>query len=389
MGGEAYIIDAVRTPVAKKKGALAGVRADELAAIPLRALVERNGLDPAVVEDVVMGCVTQVHEQGLNVARVAALNAGFPVDVTGTSVNRMCGSSQQALNFAAMGVASGYQDLVIAAGVESMTRVPMGSDMFLNGEMVLPGEAMRWRYTLVPQGVSAELVAKRFGLSRAELDAFSLESHRRAGAADDAGVFANEIVPVEVQGESGKVVFSRDEGIRRDTTLARLASLKPAFQEDGVITAGSSSQISDGAAAVLLASDYAVREYGLKPRARIVSMATAGVDPTIMLTAPIGATQKALTKLNMSMSDIDLVEINEAFASVALGCGRELGFDFDRTNIYGGAIAMGHPLGASGARLLTTLLNAMEQEDVRYGLVTMCIGFGQGIATIIDREIYA
>ena len=389
MGGEAYIIDAVRTPVGRKKGALAGVRADELAAIPLRALMARTGLDPALVEDVVYGCVTQVHEQGMNVGRVAALQAGFPVDVTGTSVNRMCGSSQQALNFAAMGVASGYQDLVIAGGVESMSRVPMASDMFLDGEMVAPSPEMSWRYTIIPQGLSAELVAARFGLSRAELDAYSLESHRRAAAADDAGLFEREIVPVEVPVEGGGTrTFSRDEGIRRDTTLERLAKLKPAFKDDGVITAASSSQISDGAAAVLIASAHAVRQYGLKPRARIISMATAGVDPTIMLTGPIPSTEKALTRASLSIKDVDLIEINEAFASVAVGCGRALGFDFEKTNVCGGAIALGHPLGASGARLMCTLLNALEQRDARIGLSTMCIGFGQGITTIIDRQIY-
>lgn len=385
MGGEAFLIDAVRTPVGRKGGALKDVRADVLASLPIRALVERVGVPAYAIDDVVWGCVTQVHEQGLNIGRVAALTAGLPVDVTGVSVNRMCGSSQQAIHFAAMGVASGYQDLVIAGGVESMTRVPMGSDMLLNGEMVTPNDELRWRYTIIPQGLSAELVAQRFGLSREELDAYSLESHRRAGAADDDGVFAREIVPVT---RPDGVVVNHDEGIRRDTTLARLAGLKPAFKDDGVITAASSSQISDGAAAVLLASASAVKEYGLKPRARIVSMSTAGVDPTIMLTAPIGATQKALVRAGLKMREIGVVEINEAFASVALGCGRELGFDFDKTNIYGGAIALGHPLGASGARLMTTLLNAMERQDARYGLMTMCIGFGQGTATIVDREIY-
>lgn len=388
MGGEAYIIDAVRTPVGRRKGALAGLRADELAAIPLRALVARNGIDPALIEDVILGCVTQVHEQGMNVGRIAALLAGFPVDVTGVSVNRMCGSSQQAIHFAAMGVASGYQDLVIAGGVESMSRVPMGSDALLGGEAVAPSPDLSWRYTIVPQGTSAELVAQRFGLAREELDEFSLQSHERAAAAIDGGLFEREIVPVDLQGEGGARRFATDEGVRRDTTLAKLASLKPAFKEDGVITAGSSSQISDGAAAVLLASEQAVREYGLTPRARIVSMTTAGVDPTIMLTGPIPATRKALSRLNLPISKIDLYEINEAFASVALGCGRELGMDPARLNVHGGAIALGHPLGASGARLMCTLLNALEQRDARYGLLTMCIGYGQGTCTIIDREIY-
>jgi acetyl-CoA acetyltransferase family protein len=379
----AYLVDAVRTPLGRSGGGLAGVRPDVLAARALAALVARVGIDPALVEDVVLGCVTQVGEQGLDIARNAALIAGFPVDVTGTSVNRMCGSSQQAVNFAAMGVASGFQDLVIAGGVESMSRVPMGSDMFLNGEPATIAPEMSWRYTIVPQGISAELVAKRFGLGRAELDAFSLESHRRAAAAQDAGWFDAEIVAVDTV--NGPV--ARDEGIRRDTSLERLAKLKPAFQSDGVITAGSSSQITDGASALLIASARAVREYGLRPRAKIVSMATAGVDPTIMLTAPIPATRKALAAAGLGIGDIDAVEINEAFASVAVGCGRALELDFAKTNVNGGAIALGHPLGASGARLLTTLLGVLERTGGRRGLSTMCIGFGQGIATIIDRDV--
>jgi acetyl-CoA acetyltransferase family protein len=385
---EAFIIDAVRTPMGRKGGTLSHLRADQLAAAPLRALVERTGIDPNLIEDVVMGCVTQVGEQGLNIARNAALIAGLPIDVTGVSVNRMCGSSQQALNFAAMGVASGFQDIVIAAGVENMSRIRMGADMFYEGEMVTPSPEMAWRYTIVPQGISAELVAKRYGLDRAALDAYSLQSHQRAAAAQDAGAFDAEICPVTVTTPDGTVTMRRDEGIRRDTTLERLGKLKPAFQDDGVITAGSASQISDGASAVLLASAAAVKQYGLKPRARILSMATAGCDPTIMLTAPVPATQKALARVQMKMRDIDLVEINEAFASVALGCGGELGFDFDKTNVHGGAIALGHPLGASGCRLMTTLLHALERRDQRFGLSTMCIGFGQGIATLIDREIY-
>jgi acetyl-CoA acyltransferase len=387
---EAYIIDAIRTPLGRRNGALSNVRADDLAAITLRAIVERNNIDPGEVEDVVMGCVTQVHEQGINVARNAALVAGFPVDVTGATVNRLCGSSQQALNFGAMGVASGHQDLVIAAGVEHMTRIPMGSDMFLNGEMVTPAEAMSWKYTIIPQGLSAELVAERFGLTRQELDEFSLESHNRAAAADDAGKSANEIVGFEVTTEEkGTFEFAHDEGIRRGSTIEKLGSLKPAFKEDGVITAASSSQISDGSSAILLASKAAVKRYGFKPRARIVSMATAGVDPTIMLTAPISASRKALAKAGLGVGELGAIEINEAFASVALGCGRALEFDFDKVNVYGGAIALGHPLGCSGARLVTTLLNVLEQKDERYGLSTMCIGFGQGIATIIDRQIEA
>ncbi len=387
---EAYIIDAIRTPVGRRNGALAGVRADELAAATLSEIVSRVGIDPAELDDVVMGCVTQLHEQGVNVARNAALIAGFPVDVTGTTVNRLCGSSQQALNFAAMGVASGHQDLVIAAGVESMSRISMGSDMFLQGEMVIPSPKMSWKYNIIPQGLSAELVAERFQLSREDLDAYAYESHKRAAAADDAGKFEREVVAIDVHTEEkGDFAFANDEGIRRATTVEKLRSLKPAFKEDGVITAGSSSQISDGSAAILLASKDAVQKYGLKPRAKITSMATAGVDPTIMLTAPIGATRKALDRAGLTVGDLGAIELNEAFASVALGCGRELGMNMDKVNVYGGAIALGHPLGASGARLMTTLLNVLEEKDERYGLSTMCIGFGQGIATIIDRQIDA
>ena len=388
--GDAYIIDAIRTPVGRRNGALAGVRADELAAATLTAIVERTGIEADSLDDVVMGCVTQVHEQGVNIARNAALIAGFPVDVTGTTVNRLCGSSQQALNFAAMGVSSGHQDLVIAAGVESMSRITMGSDMFLQGEMLIPSPKMSWKYNIIPQGLSAELVAQRFGLSREELDAYSYESHQRAAAADDAGKFAKEMISMDVHTEEkGDFTFSNDEGIRRSTTLEKLGTLKPAFREDGVITAASSSQISDGSAAILLASKAAVEKYGLKPRAKIRSMATAGVDPTIMLTAPIGATQKALQRAGLSVDDMGAIELNEAFASVALGCSRELGMNLEKVNVYGGAIALGHPLGASGARLMTTLLNILEEKDERFGLSTMCIGFGQGIATVIDREVDA
>ena len=373
----AYIIDAVRSPIARQ--GYKDVRPDVLASEVLKALVARTGIDPAALEDVVMGCVSQVGEQGLNIARNAALLAGFPVDVTGASVNRMCGSSLQAVNFAAMGVASGFQDLVIAAGVESMSRVPMGSDMLLNGSMVTPAPELSWRYSIVPQGTSAELVAKRFGLSRQALDAFSLESHQRAARAQDAGWFDAEIAPV--------CGLARDEGIRRDTSLERLAKLKPAFAADGVITAGSSSQISDGAAAVLIASGDAVRRHGLKPRARIITMATAGVDPTIMLTAPIPATQKALARAGLTPNDIDAIEMNEAFASVVLGCSQALDLDPARVNVHGGAIALGHPLGASGARLIATLLGVLERTGGRRGLATMCIGFGQGITTLIDRDV--
>ncbi|MBJ96153.1 MAG: acetyl-CoA C-acyltransferase [Rickettsiales bacterium] len=383
---QAYIVDAIRTPIGRRKGGLARIRPDDLAAIPLTALTERNSIKGADVEDVIMGCVTQVGEQGLNIGRNAALIAGFPKEVTGTSVNRLCGSSQQAVNFGAMAVQSGAHDLVIGAGIESMTRVEMGSDMFYRGELKMPSEKLTWQYTFVQQGVSAELIAQKYGITRPMLDSFALESHRRAAAAQDGGKLNAEIIPVDTIDEDGSpTTISADEGVRRDTTLEKLASLKTPFMEGGVISAAASSQISDGASALLLANDDAVQRYGLKPRARIVSMATAGVDPTIMLTGPMPATAKALDKAGMSISDIDIFEVNEAFASVVLAWSQDMGVNMDKVNIYGGACALGHPLGASGARLLTTLLNALEQEDKRFGLSTMCIGFGQGIATVIER----
>ncbi len=376
----AYIVDAVRTPVGRRNGSLATQHPVELGALPLRALLERTGVPASAVDDVVYGCVTPVGEQGANIGRMCALEAGFPVSVTGVQVNRMCGSSQQALAFAAMGVASGFQDIVLAGGVEVMSRVPMGSDMFLNGEMAGFSKELSWRYSIIPQGQSAELVAQRYGLTRAQLDAYSLRSHERAAAAIDAGYVNGELVTVDG-------VLDMDEGIRRNTTLERLAGLKPAFIEDGVITAGSSSQISDGAAAILVASEAAVKKYNLTPRARIVTAVTAGVDPTIMLTGPVPASEKALAKAGLTMAQMDAVEINEAFASVALGCGNALGVDWEKTNVYGGAIANGHPLGASGAKLMTTLLNVLERQGGRYGLQTMCIGFGQATTTIIDTHI--
>ncbi len=383
---QAYIVDAIRTPIGRRKGGLAQMRPDDLAAVPLTALTERNNIDAADVEDVIMGCVTQVGEQGLNIGRNAALIAGFPKEVTGTSVNRMCGSSQQAVNFGAMAVMSGAHDMVIGAGIESMTRVEMGSDMFYRGELKLPSEKLTWRYTFVQQGVSAELIAQKYGITRPMLDEFALESHRRAAAAQDAGKLEPEIVAVDTVDEDGaEARITADEGIRRDTTLEKLAGLRTPFMEGGVISAAASSQISDGASALLIANEAAVERHGLKPRARIVSMAVAGVDPTIMLTGPMPATAKALEKAGMSIDDIDIFEVNEAFASVVLAWSQEMGVNMDKVNIYGGACALGHPLGASGARLLTTLLNALEQEDKRFGLSTMCIGFGQGIATIIER----
>ncbi|MBI2900585.1 MAG: thiolase family protein [Planctomycetes bacterium] len=367
----AYLYEAVRTPIGKRDGGLASIRPDDLLADTLAALVKRAGIDAAAVEDVIAGCVTQTGEQGLNIARIAALCAGFPVTVCGTSVNRQCGSSQQAANFAAATVASGQADLVIAAGVESMTRVPMMSDGGTISDRLLD------RYDLVNQGIAAEIVAEKWRLTRQEIDAFSFESHRKAVAARDSGRFDEEIVPV------GSV--KRDEGPRTDTSLEKLATLKSAFRDGGLITAGNSSQISDGAAALLVGSEEAAKAFDLRPKARFVATALAGVDPTIMLTGPIPATQKVLRKAGLKISDIDLVEINEAFAPVILAWLAETGADRARVNVNGGAIALGHPLGATGARLLTTIVHELHRRKARYGLVTMCIGFGQATATIIER----
>jgi len=378
---EAVIVGAVRTPIAKRNGALRDVRADDLAALVLRELVARAGVDPGQVEDVILGCNTQIKEQGLNIARLAALIAGFPETVAGTSVNRLCGSGQQAVDFAAQAIMSGSGDMMIGGGVESMTRVPLLSDMDAFNPRYLA------RYQLVPQGISADLVADKYGITRQRMDEYSLESHRRAIAAIDGGLFLKETVAVPAVDDSGKESrFEVDEHPRRDTTLERLAALKPAFKPDGRITAGNSSGISDGAAALLLASREKADELGLKPRARVVSMAVVGVDPVVMLDGTIPAIRKALGRAGLAVKDIDLWEINEAFASVPLATAKTLGIDNARINVNGGAIALGHPLGCSGARLITTLLHEMERRGSRYGLSSLCIGLGQGIATIIERE---
>ncbi len=384
---EAYILGAVRTPIGRRGGSLSTTRPDTLAADCLKGLMARTGVAPGQVEDVVMGCVTQIGEQGANIGRMATLVAGFPVTTTGTTVNRMCASSLQAVNYAAQGVMSGMQDLVIGAGVESMSRVQMGSDL---GAL---HEGLTDRFDIIPQGLSAELIAERWGITRADLDAFSAESHRRALEAIAEGRFEAEIVPLDVKAPDGTDVhFTTDEGPRPGSTAEKLGRLRPAFKDDGVITAASSSQISDGASALLIGSARKAAELGLKPRARFASMAVAGVDPTIMLTGPIPATQKALEKAGLTLDDIGLFEVNAAFASVVLAWARELSPEdpdklLARTNVNGGACALGHPLGCSGARLLTTLLHEMERRDVRYGLATLCIGFGMAVATIIDRNV--
>jgi acetyl-CoA acetyltransferase family protein len=376
----------VRTPAGRRGGKLKDWHAVDLLAHVLQALVARTAIDPAAVEDVIAGCVSQVGEQSLNVARNALLAAGFPESVPGTTVDRQCGSSQQAIAFAAQGVASGAYDVAIACGVESMTRVPLGSS-WLQGPGKPFGPAMERRYggALVDQGTSAELVAQRWGLTREDLDAYSLESHRRAARAAAEGRFVSQIASVPVRGEDGSVeAFQDDEGVRQDTSLEKLASLKPAFKSDGVVTAGNSSQISDGAAAVLVCEREFARRHGLRARARFVSFAVVGDDPVYMLTAPIPATHKVLERAELNLDQIDAIEINEAFASVVLAWQRELGADLGKTNANGGAIAMGHPLGATGGMILGTLIDELHRRGGRYGLVTLCIGGGMGIATVVE-----
>jgi acetyl-CoA acyltransferase len=394
---EAVIVDAVRTPGGRRNGQLSGWHPADLAAECLNALVERNGLDPALVEDVIMGCVMQVGAQSVNVARNAVLAAGWPEEVPATTIDRQCGSSQQAAHFAAQAVIAGAHDIVVASGVEVMSQVPMGASIG-DGSFGVPfGPRVGMRYSevggLVPQGISAELIADKWGLSREDLDTFGAESQARAARARDEGRFEREIVPVKGihrDKETGAIketgeMASSDEGIREGTTVETLANLKPAFKPDGKVTAGTSSQITDGASAALIMSAEKAAQLGLRARAKFHTFALAGVDPVTMLTGPIPATHKALEKSGLSMSDIDLVEINEAFASVVLAWEKELSADMSKVNVNGGAIALGHPLGASGTKLLATLLNELERTGGRYGLVTMCEGGGMANATIIER----
>jgi acetyl-CoA acyltransferase len=377
----AVIVGAVRTAVGKKNGKLAGVRPDDLLADTLKALIERAKIDPSEVEDVIVGCVDQVGEQGLNIARNAALIAGLPLDVCGTTLDRMCGSGQQAANFAAMGVMAGQYDCVIAGGVENMTRVPMGSNGVGPGDGPL-SPRLQALYNIIPQGLSAEMIAEQWGLKREELDELSAQSHEKAGRAIAEGRFKREIVPMTLPDGS---LFDTDEGVRVPVNREKMGTLAPSFKPDGVVTAANSSQISDGAAALLIMSEARAKALGLTPRARFVATALAGVDPTIMLTGPIPATQRVLKKAGLKLDQIDRFEINEAFASVVLAWERELHPDMERVNVNGGAIALGHPLGCSGAKLMTTLLHELERSKKRYGLQTMCIGFGQGIGTMIER----
>ena len=384
----AVIVDAVRTASGKRNGQLSGWHPVDLAAETLKALVERNGLDPALVDDVIMGCVMQVGAQSLNIGRNAVLSAGFPESVPATTIDRQCGSSQQSAHFAEQGVISGAYDIAIAAGVEVMSVVPMGASAMVKDVGFPFGEVMGMRYAdvggLVPQGISAELIAEKWGISREDNDAFSVQSHLRAAKAREEGRFDKEILPIATSGESGDEIVSQDEGIRPDSSMETLAKLKPAFKEDGVVTAANSSQITDGAAALLIMSEEKANELGLKPRARFHTFALAGVDPVMMLTGPIPATAKVLERAKMTIDQMDLVEINEAFAPVVLSWEKEHHPDMSKVNVNGGAIALGHPLGCSGARLMTTLVNELERSGGRYGLQTMCEGGGMANATILE-----
>ena len=382
----AVIVDAVRTPGGKRGGKLKDWHPVDLAAEVLKEVVKRNNLDTSMVDDVILGCVSQTGEQSLNVGRNAALAAGFPEHVPGITIDRQCGSSQQAVHFAAQGVMAGVYDIVIAGGVESMTRVPMGITM-QQGPGLPFGPAMLQRYDngIVPQGISAEMIAEQWDLTRNEIDQLAVDSHQRATRATEEGRFDREIVPIEVKNEDGTTeLMTRDEGIRPTTSLEGLAGLKPAFKEDGVVTAGNSSQITDGAAAVLVMSEERALELGLRSRARFKAFAVVGVDPVIMLTGPIPATEKVLDKAGMKLEDIDLFEVNEAFAPVIGAWLKDTGADWEKTNVNGGAMALGHPLGASGAKLMTTLLHEMERRGARYGLQTMCEGGGMANGTILE-----
>jgi len=382
---DAVIVEAVRTPFGKRNGALKDTHPVLLGTLVLKELVERTGIDPALVDDVVWGCVGQVGEQSANVGRNTWLAAGFPVEVPATTVDRQCGSSQQALHFAANLIQSGIADVTIAGGVESMSRIPIGANMIQGPGTPFPPELMEL-YEMVPQGISAELVARKYGISRQAQDEFSVESHRRAAAATEKGYLASQLVPVKVPNDGGAVLLDRDEGIRTNASYEGTAALKPAFDPTHTITAGNASQISDGAAALLLMAREKADELGLRPRARIAAQKVVGCDPVLMLEGPIPGTRAVLDQAGLSMRDIDLFEINEAFASVVLAWSKETGGDLEKTNVNGGAIAIGHPLGASGARLMCHLLYELERRDLRLGLQSMCCGGGLGTATIIDRE---
>ncbi|OEH94014.1 thiolase family protein [Bacillus solimangrovi] len=379
---EAVIVEAVRTPTGRRKGLLKDMRPDDLAAIVLAEVVNRAGISADLVEDVIMGCVSQVGEQAGDIARVAALIAGYPIEVPGVTLDRQCGSSQQAIHFAAQAILSGDMDIVVAAGVESMSRIPIGS----NYQGAPLSDNLKEKYEMIHQGISAERIAEKWGFTRGELDQFAVESHEKALKAISEGRFEREIMQLEVTLEDqAMVTMKNDEGPRKGTSLEALAGLNPAFQENGVIHAGNASQISDGAGALLIMSRDKAEELGLKPRFKIHTRVVVGSDPTLMLTGPIPATKKVLEKANLSIDEIDVFEVNEAFASVPLAWLKETGADPKKLNPNGGAIALGHPLGASGARLMITMMNELERTGGRYGLQTMCEGHGMANATIIER----
>ncbi len=381
---EVVIAEAVRTPIGRRNGKLKDVHPVVLGSLVLKEIVHRAGIKPDQVEDVVFGCVTQAGEQSLNIGRNAWLTAGFPVTTPATTVDRQCGSSQQALHFAANLIQSGVCDITIAGGVESMTRVPMGANAVSPG-VPFPPELMEL-YDLVPQGISAELMARKYGISRKAMDEFSVESHHRAHHATEKGYFKSQLLPVDISNGQHEIL-SRDEGIRANASYESTAALQPAFNPEHTITAGNASQISDGAAAVLLMSLEKAKQLGIKPRARIRAQAVVGTDPVLMLEGPIPGTAAVLKRAGLDLSSIDLFEVNEAFASVVLAWQKETGADLEKTNVNGGAIAVGHPLGASGAILMNRLLYELERRDLRYGLETMCCGGGIGTATIIDRVV--
>ena len=381
---DVVIVEAVRSAVGRRGGSLSGTHAVTLLSHVLQELMKRAGVDSSEVGDVISGCVDQVGEQSLNVARNAMLAAGFPYEVPATTVDRQCGSAQQAIHFAANLVQAEVCDVTIGCGVENMSRVPMGANMVKDLGFPFTPEMMS-QYTLTSQGVSAEKIAEKWGISRADTDQFGFESQMKAAKARDEGRFKKEILPIEVTLEGVETTFDTDEGIRDTTTVEKLATLNPPFKENGVHTAGNSSQISDGAAAVLLMSGAKAKELGVAPRARIVGQAVVGSDPELMLTGPITATPKVLDKAGLKLEDIDLIEINEAFAAVVLAWQKELSPDMSKVNVNGGAIALGHPLGCTGAKLMTTLLHELERTDGQYGLQTMCCGGGLGTATIIER----
>ena len=381
---EAVIVEAVRSPVGKRNGGLSGVHAADLSAQVLNGLVEKAGIDPALVDDVIWGCVMQAGEQALDIGRTALLTARWPETVPGVTVDRQCGSSQQSIHFAAAGVVAGHYDVVVAGGVESMSRTPMGASLANGGRPYSQAFLDRYHGAIPNQGIGAEMIAEQWGFDRTKVDEYSLGSHEKAAAAQDSGAFDDQIVGIKVTGGNENTTVLKDEGIRRGTTIEKMAQLKPAFKEDGVIHAGNSSQISDGSAALLFMSAEKARELKLTPIARVHTAVLAGADPVIMLTAPIPATQKALKRSGLKLEDIGVFEVNEAFAPVPLAWLKDIGADEKKLNPNGGAIALGHPLGGSGARIMTTMLYHMRDKGIRYGLQTMCEGGGQANATIVE-----